>query len=143
LIQYSYSLDEIDSVTQKLIDLAGEVKIWVFKGEMGAGKTTLIKSLAKAFDIIDQVSSPTFGIVNHYENPRQEEFFHFDFYRIDNPMEAFDIGIEEYFYSGNYCWLEWAERIGSFLPEQFFLIEIITDSPKQRTLNLQHINDGN
>jgi tRNA threonylcarbamoyladenosine biosynthesis protein TsaE len=143
LIQYSYSLDEIDSVTQKLIDLAGEDKIWVFKGEMGAGKTTLIKSLAKAFDIIDQVSSPTFGIVNHYENHHQEEFYHFDFYRIDNPMEALDIGIEEYFYSGNYCWLEWAERIGSFLPEQFFLIEITTDSPKQRTLNLLHVNDGN
>jgi tRNA threonylcarbamoyladenosine biosynthesis protein TsaE len=143
LIQYSYSLDEIDSVSQKLIDLAGENKIWIFKGEMGAGKTTLIKSLAKAFDIIDQVSSPTFGIVNHYENRHQEEFYHFDFYRIDNPMEALDIGIEEYFYSGNYCWLEWAERIGSFLPEQFFLIEIITDSPKQRTLNLQHVNDGN
>ncbi len=143
MIQYSYSLDEIDSVTKKLIDLAGEDKIWVFKGEMGAGKTTLIKSLAKAFDIIDQVSSPTFGIVNHYENRHQKEFYHFDFYRIDNPMEALDIGIEEYFYSGNYCWLEWAERIGSFLPEQFFLIEIITDSPKQRTLNLQHVNDGN
>jgi len=143
LIQYSYSLNEIDSVTKKLIDLAGENKIWVFKGEMGAGKTTLIKSLAKAFDIIDQVSSPTFGIVNHYENTHQEEFYHFDFYRIDNPMEALDIGIEEYFYSGKYCWLEWAERIGSFLPEQFFLIEIITDSPKQRTLNLQHVNDGN
>ncbi len=143
MIQYSYSLDKIDSAARKLIDLAGEEKIWVFKGEMGAGKTTLIKALARTLEILDQVSSPTFGIVNHYENQHQEEFFHFDFYRIDDPMEALDIGIEEYFYSGNYCWLEWAERIGSFLPEQFFLIEITTDSPEQRTLNIQHVNDGN
>jgi len=70
------------------------------------------------------------GLSTHYENHHQEEFYHFDFYRIHNPMEALDIGIEEYFYSGNYCWLEWAEQIGSFLPDQFFLIEITTDSQK-------------
>jgi tRNA threonylcarbamoyladenosine biosynthesis protein TsaE len=143
LIQFSYSLDEIASVAKKLITLAGDDKIWIFKGEMGAGKTTLIKSLASAFEIFDQVSSPTFGIVNHYENKQNQQFYHFDFYRIDDPVEALDIGIEEYFYSGNYCWLEWAERIAAFLPEQFFLIEILSDSPTQRTLKLQHINDGN
>lgn len=143
MIQYSYPLNEIDLAVQKIVELAGEEKVWVFKGEMGAGKTTLIKALAEAFEIFDQVSSPTFGIVNHYENRHQEEFFHFDFYRIEDPMEALDIGIEEYFYSGNYCWLEWADRIGSFLPDQFFLIEIITDSPEKRTLNLHHVNNGN
>lgn len=142
MIQYSYHLDEINTAAKKLIELAGNEKIWVFKGDMGAGKTTMIKALAKVFEITDQVSSPTFGIVNHYENLHQEEFFHFDFYRIEDPMEALDIGIEEYFYSGNYCWLEWAERIGSFLPEKFFLIEISTDSPEKRTLNLQKVNDG-
>jgi tRNA threonylcarbamoyladenosine biosynthesis protein TsaE len=143
LIQFSYSLDEIDSAAKKLIASAAEEKVWIFKGEMGAGKTTLIKALAEAFKISDQVSSPTFGIVNHYENQDDLQFYHFDFYRIDDPMEALDIGIEEYFYSGNYCWLEWAERIATFLPEQFFLIEIQSDSPTQRTLNLQHVKDGN
>ena len=143
MIRYSYSLNDIDFAAKKLKEEAGSAKIWVFKGEMGAGKTTLIKALAKDFGVIDQVSSPTFGIVNHYENSSNEEFYHFDFYRLDKPEEALDIGIEEYFYSGNYCWMEWAERIAPFLPEQFFLIEIITESPGLRTLNLQHIDHGN
>ena len=144
MIHYSYSLNEIDAAAKKLIEVAENEKIWVFKGEMGAGKTTLIKALASVFGIIDQVSSPTFGIVNHYENEAKEEFYHFDFYRLDNPEEALDIGIEEYFYAGNYCWMEWAERIAPFLPDKFFLIEILTDSPELRTLNLQHITpDGN
>ncbi len=142
MIKLSYELEEIGFAAKKLIELAGNEKIWVFKGEMGAGKTTLIKALAKSFEIVDQVSSPSFGIVNHYSNNEGLEFYHFDFYRIDDPLEALDIGIEEYFYSEKYCWLEWAERIGSFLPDQFFLIEILIDSPTQRTLKLQQINDG-
>ncbi|UZD22558.1 tRNA (adenosine(37)-N6)-threonylcarbamoyltransferase complex ATPase subunit type 1 TsaE [Algoriphagus halophytocola] len=142
MTQFTYELDEIDTAAAKLIEEAGDEKVWVFQGDMGAGKTTLIKALAQAFSIADQVSSPTFGIVNHYENLTEQEFYHFDFYRLEDPSEALDIGIEEYFYSGNYCWLEWAEKIFQFLPDEFFLIKIINESPSKRTLNLQHIKDA-
>ena len=90
----------------------------------------------------DQVSSPSFGIVNEYQTQAQGLIFHFDFYRLDDPMEALDIGIEEYFYSGNYCWLEWAENIAAFLPERFFLIELTLESETGRLLTLHHHQDG-
>ena len=139
---FSYTLDRIDEIAQQLIQAAGEEKVWIFKGEMGAGKTTLIKSLAKALQVEDQVSSPSFGIVNEYQTSPNGLIFHFDFYRLDDPMEALDIGIEEYFYSGNYCWLEWAENIASFLPERFFLIELTIESETGRLLTLHHHQNG-
>jgi len=125
-----------------LIQEAGDQKIWIFKGEMGAGKTTLIKSLAKALKVADSVSSPTFGIVNEYQTQTKELLYHFDFYRLDDPMEALDIGIEEYFYSGNYCWLEWPEKIAPFLPEQFFHIELALASETGRILTFHHHHNG-
>jgi tRNA threonylcarbamoyladenosine biosynthesis protein TsaE len=109
---------------------------------MGAGKTTLIKSLAKALQVADSVSSPTFGIVNEYQTQAKDLLYHFDFYRLDDPMEALDIGIEEYFYSGNYCWLEWAEKITPFLPEQFFHIELALASETGRILTFHHHQNG-
>ena len=139
----SYTLDRIDEIAQQLIQAAGEEKVWIFKGEMGAGKTTLIKSLAKALQVEDQVSSPTFGIVNEYQTSPKGLIFHFDFYRLDDPMEALDIGIEEYFYSGNYCWLEWAEKIAPFLPERFFQIELALASDTGRILTHHHHQNGN
>ncbi|MEP0710597.1 tRNA (adenosine(37)-N6)-threonylcarbamoyltransferase complex ATPase subunit type 1 TsaE [Algoriphagus sp.] len=142
MTQFTYELHELESAAQTVIREASDEKVWVFQGDMGAGKTTLIKALSQAFSVSDQVSSPTFGIVNHYENQQGDLFYHFDFYRLDDPSEALDIGIEEYFYSGNYCWLEWAEKIAAFLPEKFFLIRISTDSETKRTLNLQHIKDA-
>ena len=139
---FSYSLNQLDEVAQRLLQEAGEVKVWVFKGQMGAGKTTLIKSLAKVLQVEDQVSSPSFGIVNEYQTQAQGLIFHFDFYRLDDPMEALDIGIEEYFYSGNYCWLEWPEKIATFLPERFFLIELTLASETGRLITLHHHQDG-
>ncbi len=138
---FAYELSEIESTASELISEAGKEKVWVFQGSMGAGKTTLIKALAGKFGILDQVSSPTFGIVNQYENKEGNVFYHFDFYRLDNPTEALDIGIEEYFYSGNYCWLEWAEKIEAFLPENFFLIKIESISDLKRQVTFQHIHD--
>ena len=129
-------------MAQLLIQEAGDQKVWIFRGEMGAGKTTLIKSLAKALQVADSVSSPTFGIVNEYQTQAKDLLYHFDFYRLDDPMEALDIGIEEYFYSGNYCWLEWAENIAAFLPERFFLIELTLESETGRLLTLHHHQDG-
>jgi len=138
----TYTLDHIDEIAHLLIQEAGDQKVWIFKGEMGAGKTTLIKSLAKALQVEDSVSSPTFGIVNEYQTQAKGLLFHFDFYRVEDPMEALDIGIEEYFYSGNYCWLEWAEKITPFLPERFFQIELALASETGRTLTLHHHQNG-
>ena len=95
MTQFTYELDEIEHAAKAVIDAAADEKVWVFQGDMGAGKTTLIKALSNAFSITDQVSSPTFGIVNHYENRVGKLFYHFDFYRMDDPTEALDIGIEE------------------------------------------------
>lgn len=142
MTQFTYELTDIEKAAKVVIEAAADEKVWVFQGDMGAGKTTLIKALSKAFSITDQVSSPTFGIVNHYENQVGEIFYHFDFYRMDDPTEALDIGIEEYFYSGNYCWLEWAEKIAAFLPDNFFLIRISNDSETKRSLKLQHIENA-
>lgn len=142
MITFSYDLTELNLAAQKLIEAAGEEKIWIFQGEMGAGKTTLIKEIARSYGIIDQVSSPTFSIVNEYDNKAMETFYHFDFYRLDDPTEALDIGIEEYFYSGNYCWLEWAEKIASFVPDKFLLIRIQNETQSTRTLTIQHILDA-
>jgi tRNA threonylcarbamoyladenosine biosynthesis protein TsaE len=138
----TYTLDRIDEIANLLIQEAGDQKVWIFRGEMGAGKTTLIKSLAKALQVADSVSSPTFGIVNEYQTQTKELLYHFDFYRLDDPMEALDIGIEEYFYSGNYCWLEWAEKIAPFLPEQFFHIELALASETGRILTFHHHQNG-
>ncbi len=138
----SYSLASIAQLAQRLVDEAGNEKIWVFRGPLGAGKTTLIKALAKVLHVTDPVSSPSFGIVHPYSTATKEEIFHFDFYRLESPEEALDIGIEEYFYSGNYCWLEWAENIASFLPERFFLIEFALESEIGRLLTLHHHQDG-
>ena len=138
----SYTLDHIDDIAHLLIQEAGDQKIWIFKGEMGAGKTTLIKSLAKALEVADSVSSPTFGIVNEYQTKTKGLLYHFDFYRLDDPMEALDIGIEEYFYNGNYCWLEWAEKIAPYLPERFFYIELALASETGRILTFHHHQNG-
>ncbi len=143
MITFEYELDQIANAARRIIEEAGDEKIWIFQGQMGAGKTTLIKALAKQMGVEDQVSSPTFGIVNEYGTATGSKIFHFDFYRMDDPTEALDIGIEEYFYGGEYCWLEWAEKIAQFLPEEFLLIRIIPDSKNSRTITLQHSRNAN
>lgn len=110
-----YSLSEIDKTAQQLIPLLSS-KIVVLEGSMGMGKTTLVKALVKALGIDDVTASPTFGLVNHYEG-NDNTVYHFDFYRIEREEEAFDIGFEEYLYSEAWCFIEWAERVSSYLPE--------------------------
>lgn len=143
MITFQYQLAQIQVAARQIIAAAGSEKIWVFQGQMGAGKTTLIKTLAAELGVTDQVSSPTFGIVNEYDSALGSKIFHFDFYRMDDPTEALDIGIEEYFYGGEYCWIEWAEKIAQFLPDEFLLIRIDPDSEKERTITLQHSRDAN
>lgn len=117
-------INELEKVAQKIIQTYKNQNIWVFEGEMGAGKTTFIKVVCKELGVLSAVQSPTFSLVNEYITDVGDEIFHFDFYRLKNEKEALDFGVEEYFYSGNLCLIEWAEKIPSLIPEQFLKIKI-------------------
>lgn len=132
------SLSDLDQAAISLLDFAGAEKIFVFEGDMGAGKTTFIKVLAKALGVKELVSSPTFSIVNEYES-EGNTFYHFDFYRIKNLQEAYDIGYEEYFYSGNICFIEWPEKVEELLPEHYVKVEIKMLSENERILSINKI----
>ena len=101
-----------------------EERFFAFFGKMGVGKTTLIKELCAALGVEDNVCSPTFAIVNEYSDREGEPVYHFDFYRLKNLSEAYDIGYEEYFYSGCYCFTEWTEKIEELLPECYVRVEM-------------------
>jgi tRNA threonylcarbamoyladenosine biosynthesis protein TsaE len=134
---FSYSgLDQIGEVTEKIIEKCSLHDIWIFKGQMGAGKTTLIKSICNKMNVQDNVSSPTFSLLNVYQTELEEEIYHFDFYRIENEMEAVDIGCDEYFYSGNYCFIEWAEKIPSLIPQRFIEISINLEKENERKITI-------
>ncbi len=126
----------LDEVAHKIITFAGDDKVWLFYGEMGAGKTTLIKSLCKAYGVTDTVSSPTFALVNEYHSKAGKVFYHFDFYRIQDENEAMDIGCEEYFYSGRHCFIEWPEKIISLFPDQYMKIDISVTKDQTRNIVL-------
>lgn len=123
VLEYA-DVGEIDTIAKAIIDFSGDHRVWVFDGEMGAGKTTLIKSICRQMNVQDNVSSPTFALVNVYEAEDGEDMYHFDFYRIKTEMEALDIGCEEYFYSGSYCFIEWAEKIPALVPPKNLKISI-------------------
>ena len=106
-----------------------------FRGEMGAGKTTLIREIAAELGAADTVTSPTFAIVNQYKAGK-ERIHHFDFYRIDDQREAYDFGYEEYFYSGDLCLVEWPEKIEQLLPENTMNVRITADSDTARTFEI-------
>ena len=120
------SLNELDSVASDLLKTYPSKRIFAFSGNMGSGKTTFIKSMCKALGIIENVSSPTFALVNEYMLENGNPVYHFDFYRIDKEQEAVEIGLSEYFNSGNYCFIEWSEKILHLLPEDAVRVHITT-----------------
>jgi tRNA threonylcarbamoyladenosine biosynthesis protein TsaE len=108
----------------------------LFHGEMGVGKTTLIKQLCKTLGVTSTTSSPTFSLVNEYETIDNQVVYHFDFYRLKNEMEALDMGADDYFYSGNWCFIEWAEKIPSLIPDKHAVItiELVENGKRHLTL---------
>lgn len=132
------SESELNKAAEEIINYSGEQTIWAFYGEMGAGKTTLIRAIADQLEIEDNVHSPTFSIVNEYESLTDEVFYHFDFYRIKKESEAMDIGIEEYFDSGDVCFIEWPQKIPTLLPGKHLKIEIVMTSHTGRKININH-----
>lgn len=119
-----HSVEGLAEVSDYLISLRDEADVIAFYGPMGAGKTTLIKDLCHRMGVTDEVNSPTFAIVNEYVTEEGESVYHFDFYRIKKLEEAYDIGYENYFYSGNLCLIEWPELIEPLLPERYLRVDI-------------------
>lgn len=134
------SITELPSVAEKLLAFANGEKFFIFEGEMAAGKTTFIKTLCTALGVNDVVSSPTFSIVNEYELP-SGLIYHFDFYRLKNIQEAYDIGYEEYFYSGSYCFIEWPSKVEELLPDEYIKIQITATDNEQRLFEFTRVKE--
>ena len=130
-----FSLDEINKVARQILEKKPH-KVILFHGEMGVGKTTLIKSLAKELGVNGATSSPTFSLVNEYQNNENQLVYHFDFYRLNKETEALDMGADEYFYSGNWCFIEWPEKIPNLVPESHSVIQISLLPDGNRSLSL-------
>ena len=125
----------VEVTATDILDKCSSARVFAFDGKMGAGKTTFIKHLCEAMGTEDVVNSPTFAIVNVYEVASGEEVYHFDCYRIKDIREAMDFGAEEYLYSGNYCFIEWAEMIEPLLPEDTVWVKIEVEENGERTLS--------
>lgn len=130
-----YYLQDIEKIALQIINSNPE-KVILFNGEMGAGKTTLIKTLCKTLGVHDATSSPTFSLVNEYETDDNQLVYHFDVYRLKSQTEALDMGIDEYLYSGNWCFIEWAEKIPDLLPENHSIITITILEDGKRLIKL-------
>ena len=130
-------ISKIDVAAKEFLSAIKTHKIIAFTGEMGAGKTTFIKALCKQLGVKDTTSSPTFSLVNEYENNAGQKIYHFDLYRLKNEMEAFDIGVEEYFDSHELCLVEWPEKLGRLTPEQHLKIRITPIGPHHRKIEYQ------
>lgn len=130
------SLSELNVVADKFLHLMKGKKIFAFFGPMGVGKTTFIKALCNELGVVEIVTSPTFALVNEYQTDSDNVIYHFDFYRIEKIEEVYDLGYEEYFYSGNYCFIEWPEKIAEILPEDIVYVHIVENNDGSRTINL-------
>lgn len=135
-MNFDYYLSEIDIAAKKLLE-ATDCKIFLFYGSMGVGKTTLIKAVAKQLGVEDNVSSPTFSLVNEYKDRQQNSIYHFDFYRVKNEEEALDMGVEEYFDSDAVCLIEWPEKIKNLVPLDAISIHITEKADGKRTITLK------
>ena len=136
----NYIESELDEVASKLISNFNSSKVWCFDAAMGMGKTTLIKQICKKLGVENGMSSPTFSIVNEYQTLGENIIYHFDFYRLKNIKEALDIGIEDYFFSGNLCLLEWPKIIEPLLPDEYIQINIEIVGDNARSLKIKKID---
>lgn len=135
-MNFTYSLNEIKEVAGAILAILNLKKVILFKADMGAGKTTLIKALAQALGVTYNINSPTFSFVNEYETIQGEIIYHFDLYRLKSEMEAYDMGIDEYFYSGNWCLIEWPEKTPNLIPldHAIISIEVLNNGKRKLTI---------
>jgi tRNA threonylcarbamoyladenosine biosynthesis protein TsaE len=133
--------DNITTAVREILKQYPKYRIFVMDGEMGAGKTTLSTAFAQELGVIDHPSSPTFAIANVYLRENGEEIYHFDFYRLEHIEEAIDIGVEEYFESGNYCFIEWPDIIEPLLPNSYLRLNIKhAKLPDERIIEIESVN---
>lgn len=132
----SYSLENLSEIATAVI-ASVKNKTLLFYGEMGVGKTTLIKEICKQLGVLDNISSPTFSLVNEYQTKNNESIFHFDFYRIEEEEEALDMGIEDYFYNNDWCLIEWPENVENLLPLEAVEIHLSVLENGQRNIQLK------
>lgn len=138
-MEFSFLLKDIDYAVTAVLK-ANPNKVILFNGEMGVGKTTFIKSLCAALGVEAATSSPTFSLVNEYETKSGDLLYHFDVYRLKSESEAYDMGMDEYLYSGNWNFIEWAEKIPSLIPDQFSVIDLSKLADGTRKLVLTNHN---
>ncbi len=129
-------LGDLPEAAEEILGTLDGRNVIAFFGTMGAGKTTLIREICDQLGSEDVVTSPTFALVNRYNSANGRPIFHFDFYRIERPEEAFDMGYEEYFYSDGLCLVEWSERIEELLPDDVMKVEIEVLSPTKRHITI-------
>ncbi len=128
------SLDALPAAARTFLKSAGDARIIAFSGELGAGKTTFIQSLCRALGVDTDVNSPTFALVNEYFTPGGESIYHFDLYRIEHPDELYDLGYEEYFFSGDRCFIEWPEKASRLIPDDAIRVRIEVSKDGSREL---------
>ena len=134
----NFTLNEIQSVVQKILSTPSLKKVITFHAQMGVGKTTLIKELVKQLGVKDNSSSPTFSLVNEYETITGETVYHFDLYRLNSEEEAYDMGLDEYFYSDNWCFIEWPEKTPNLIPINHAAIYMKLNNDGSRELTLKN-----
>lgn len=127
-----HKISELHIAAKIILENFPENKIFAFYGQMGAGKTTFIKIICETLGVKEIVSSPTFSLVNEYISAKDQKIYHFDFYRINNISEAYDMGYEEYFYSNAFCFIEWPEKIVELLPDNFVKVNISLEGEKRK-----------
>jgi tRNA threonylcarbamoyladenosine biosynthesis protein TsaE len=135
-----HSLEEYPAAAKWFTSFLQQGNIFAFYGKMGTGKTTFIKSLCEELGVEDTINSPTFAIVNEYEDREANTIFHFDFYRIKSLTEVYNMGYEEYFYSNAYCFIEWPELVEELLPEEHIRVDITEEVDGSRTIKVT-VND--
>ena len=138
---YCQTIQELPEVTKKIISYGTEYSIWVLKGDLGAGKTTFIQEVARQMNVMDNISSPSYALINEYITHQQEKIYHFDLFRVKSISEVLDLGFDEYLETGSRCFIEWPELGHGFLPEPDIIITLET-SGEGRLLEFKTLTDN-
>lgn len=135
MIKTIQSENELADFAKELLAYSNGIKVFIFEGDLGTGKTTFIKQICKILGVTDQTSSPTYSIVNEY-NSANSKIYHIDLYRLNSIDEAFEVGFEDYLYSENYCFIEWPQIAQELIPEKYISISIVKNEDEKRTFSI-------
>tara|TARA_B110000037_G_C17111574_1_gene502077 strand:+ start:200 stop:625 length:426 start_codon:yes stop_codon:yes gene_type:complete len=137
--KYIHSIEELSSFAEEILKFASNRKVFIFKGDLGTGKTTFIKEICRKLGVEGQTASPTYSIVNEYLST-EGKIYHIDLYRLNSVAEAFEVGLEDYLYSDNYCFIEWPQIAAELLPETYVEISILKKEENLRTFDVSIVD---